>query len=55
MNLQQVQEWVNKMVALGQDDIPTEIAGLIMTPNDLLKHAQANDNVWKDLQTRGLR
>lgn len=55
MNLQQIQAWVARLTPMGQADIPTEIAGLIMTPNDLLRHAQANDNVWKQLQQKELK
>jgi hypothetical protein len=49
-NLQRVESWVATMQRLGEADIPTEIGGMIMTPNQLLQHARSNDAVWQQVQ-----
>ena len=54
MNLQQVIAWVARLEPIGQADIPMDIAGLIMTPHELLRHAQANDNVWNNIKNKEL-
>lgn len=50
MNLQQVQTWVARLDAIGQADIPMDIGGVIITPRDLLVHAEANDAIWQKLK-----
>ena len=52
MNLQQVTTWIARLEPLGQADMPMEIAGLIMTPHQLLQHAQANDSVWNQIKDK---
>jgi hypothetical protein len=54
MNLVQVQEWVMKMEKLYEADMPMEIGGYIMTPYELLKHAENDDDIWKIIREKEL-
>lgn len=50
MDVAQVEQWVRSLEPLGQADTPFEIKGLVMTPRQLLQHAQANDAVWQQVK-----
>lgn len=55
MNLQQVIAWVARLEPLGQADMPMEIGGIIMTPHQLLQHAQANDSIWMKVKDKEVK
>jgi hypothetical protein len=52
MNLQQITTWVAKLEPLGQADMPMDLGGYIMTPRQLLQHAQANDDIWNIIKDK---
>jgi len=48
MGLEKVREWYRRMERIGEADIPfLEIDGTFYTPRDILRHAEANDIIWK--------
>lgn len=49
-DLARVEQWYRAMEKLGQENSPFVFGGITLTPNQLLKHARANDDVWKKVQ-----
>jgi len=50
VNINRIETWFQRMEQLGQADIPMEFGGIVLTPRQLLQHATANDNVFKQVQ-----
>ena len=47
-----VRSWFEKMQRLGEADIPViSIAGQLLTPREVLRHAEANDRVWQMIKS----
>jgi len=43
-----VRSWFEKMQRLGEADIPAlSVAGRMLTPREVLQHAEANDKIWQ--------
>lgn len=51
MRLDEVRRWVERMRKLGEDNIPYLVVdGQFLTPNDILREAEANSELWQKIQ-----
>lgn len=50
VTLSRVQVWYDKMVRMGEANLPIKFGIDILTPTQVLDHAKKNDDVWKRIQ-----
>lgn len=51
-DLSRVEQWFTMMEKLGEADMPMELNGIILTPRQLLQHAQLDDDTWKQIKDK---